>query len=236
MNESRLYEGRIVHARFAPRKHRFSYGAFLFALDLDEIDALTKRIPWLSRNRFNLYSYFDCDHIGSERVQAMLRSSGIDEPIAKVVLVTNLRILGYVFNPVSFYYCFSAAGEPLGAVAEVNNTFGDRKTYILTERRGSSLVAVHAKDFYISPFIARDATLDLRLRLPDDRLVIAMHDFEKGRHVLTATVAADARPLTAPRLLWMTFRYPLLTLKVIAAIHWEALRLWLKKIPWWRYA
>ena len=136
----------------------------------------------------------------------------------------------------SFYYCFSADGKPLGAVAEVNNTFGDRKTYILTQLRGSSFSAVHAKDFYISPFIPRDSMLDLRLGLPAERLVVAMHDYEQGRLVLTATVAMNAKPLTSLRVLWMTFRYPLLTLKVIAAIHWEALRLWLKKIPWWRYA
>jgi DUF1365 family protein len=231
-----LYEGRIVHERFTPRRHRFSYRAFLFAIDLDRVDEIAAAVRWVSRNRFNLFSFHDDDHVDRALIERLLHAWGVNEPIARIVLVTQLRMAGYVFNPVSFFYAFAGDGRPLGAVAEVNNTFGETKCYPLTQRCGDGFAAVHAKDFYISPFVARDSILDLRIGLPDSRLVVAMHDFEGERHVLTATMAMEERPLTSASLLLTALRHPLLTLRVTAAIHWEALRLLLKKIPWWRYA
>lgn len=230
---SALYECRIVHERFTPRRHRFAYRVFAFSLDLDEIDALVSRIPWLSRNRFNFYAFHDDDHLD---VRALLREHGIAQSPHRIQLITNLRILGYVFNPVSFYFCFDETGEPFAAVAEVGNTFGETKPYVigaggLQKGRFESL---QRKDFYISPFIALDSELRLRLAVPGQRLGFVITDLEKDNIVLEASMTGSRVPLTAGRLAWFAVKYPLLTLRVIAAIHWQAFLLWLKNVPFHR--
>lgn len=230
---SALYECRIVHERFTPRRHRFAYRVFAFSLDLDEIDALVSRIPWLSRNRFNVYSFHDRDHLD---VRELLRTHGIAQP-HRIQLITNLRILGYVFNPVSFYFCFDETGAPLAAVAEVNNTFGETKPYVIGAselRGGRTFESRRPKEFYISPFVALDADLRLRLAIPDEQLGFVITDLQDGQTILEAAMTGRRVPLTAGRLAWFAIKYPLLTLQVIAAIHWQALRLWLKGIPFHR--
>lgn len=227
---SALYECRVVHERFTPRRHRFAYRVFAFSIDLDEIDALVARIPWLSRNRFNLYSFHDRDHLD---VRELLRAHGVTQP-HRIQLITNLRILGYVFNPVSFYFCFDEAGVPLAVVAEVNNTFGETKPYVIdaTElRRGRTFESSRPKEFYISPFVALDADLRLRIAVPDEHLGFVITDEQHGQTILEAAMTGRRVPLTAWRLAWFGIKYPLLTLQVIAAIHWQALRLWLKGVP-----
>ena len=215
----------------------------MFCLDLDEIDDVVKGIPFLSRNRFNLYSFHDRDHIsGASRglrddLRTLLDQNGIPEPLGRVLLLTNLRILGYVFNPVSFFYCFDESDQPLAVVAEVNNTYGERKCYVLgsdsvdTEEKFSGR---RKKHFYISPFISLDSDLHLRIGIPDEALSVQIDDYIGDELVLTAEMAGVQTRLSAARLGWLTMLYPLMTVKVIAAIHWEALRLWLKGIPFIR--
>ncbi|MBV9493798.1 MAG: DUF1365 domain-containing protein [Acidobacteria bacterium] len=226
---SALYECRVEHARFGAKQHRFRYRVFVFALDLAEIDALAKRIPWLSRNRFNLFSFFDRDHVDVAPL--------VGTKPARTLLITNLRILGYVFNPVSFYFCFDEDEAPFAAVAEVNNTFGETKPYVLprTSFDGQRFESTQRKDFYISPFIDRDVDLRLRLAIPDEKLALVVDDLRDGERILHASLTGKRVPLTSARLLWFAFKYPLLTLKVIGAIHWHALRLWLKGVPWFRH-
>ncbi|MEO8033650.1 MAG: DUF1365 family protein [Acidobacteriota bacterium] len=242
---SALYECTITHERFSPTQHRFSYRVFAFSLDLDELGDLVARIPWLSRNRFNLFSFFDRDHLqaGYEDVRsnlvALLKTRGITQPIGRIQLVTNLRMLGYVFNPVSFYFCFDVNGRPLAAVAEVNNTFGETKAYVLdrSELRGTATAATavfesrQRKEFYISPFSDLDIDLRMRLAVPAERLGIVIDDMSGHDRILTAAMSGRRVPLTATRLAWFAVKYPLLTLRVIAAIHWHAIRLWLKGTP-----
>lgn len=229
---SALYECRIVHERFAPKRHRFAYRVFFFSLDLAEIDALVARIPWLSRNRFNLYSFHDLDHL---EIRELLQRNGIEQP-HRIQLLTNLRILGYVFNPASFYFCFDEAGRPLAAVVEVNNTFGETKPYVIgaAEMRGATFESVRRKEFYISPFVDLDVDLLIRLAVPDERLGLVIKDVQDGETILEAAVTGRRVPLTAWRLAWFGLKYPLLTVQVIASIHWQALRLWLKGVPFHR--
>lgn len=240
---SALYECRVVHERFSPVRRRFAYRVFSFCLDVDEIDDVALRNPLVSRNRFNLFSFYDRDHLDlgcgtlRENVIAFLRSGGVDAPVGRILLVTNLRILGYVFNPVSFYFCFDESGTPLAAIAEVNNTFGEMKLYLLDSsglRNGSRFEGRQKKHFYISPFVALDSELDLRLTVPGERLRIAIIDYELNRRILNAVMSGERHALTATRLAWYSVKYPLLTLKIIGAIHWEALQLWLRNVPFFR--
>lgn len=227
---SSLYESTVTHTRFTPRRHRFTYRLFSFCLDPDEIDALAARIPWLSRNRFNLFSYYDRDHVG---VREWLAARGYGD-VARLLLLTNLRVAGYVFNPVSFWFAFDADDRPIVAVAEVNNTFGETKLYPVALEEDGRFVADHPKHFYISPFAPLDTTLRIRLLLPAERLGFAIETMDGETCLVRATMTGRRVPLTAGRLLWYALKYPLVTVKVIAAIHWEALRLWLRRVPFHR--
>ena len=269
---SRLYECRVFHARLHPRAHRFAYRLFYLALDLDEIPALARRLRLLRIDRAGLFSLRQRDYLpldeplhnpgaaapdsaprpsGADlksRVLSLLASRGIPAPAgSRVLLLTLPRVLGYQFNPVSFYFIRTPEGAPLAALAEVTNTFRETKTYVLgpdtREPRSSSGLSPAfrlrvPKHFYVSPFSDVDVAFDFRLRPPAERLVLQIDDHEGPRRTLVSTVTslAPPRPLRDRALAWFSLKYPLVTLKVIAAIHWEALRLWAKRVPWFAKA
>jgi len=166
----------------------------------------------------------------------LLRNHGIEERPDRVLLITSLRILGYVFNPVSFFYCFDRSGRPLAVVAEVSNTFRETKPFVITGEAFADgrFESTRRKLFYISPFIELDVDLHLRLALPTERLGIVIDDVQDGRRILHASMIGKRVPLTAARLAWFALKYPLVTVKVMAAIYWQALRLWLKGVPFFR--
>ena len=240
-----LYECRVMHHRLTPKEHHFRYRIFMFALDLDEIDEIDRGIPLFSRNRWNLYAFRDRDHLtlpGWERattrenVVEFLARNGIQFPSdGRITLVTLPRVVGYIFNPVSFYFCRDAAGVPLCAVVEVGNTFGEMKPYLLREPASEGLFRlVTPKHFYVSPFSALDLVFDFKLRVPGDQLEIHIDDREGGQPVLLSALTGKRAPLTTAQLAWFTVKYPLITLKVIFLIHWHALLLWAKRLPWHR--
>jgi len=241
---SSLYECTVMHHRVFPVRHKFWYRVFMFRLDLDEIDHLAERHWLLSRNRWNVFSLYDRDHLqrGRDTIKGniidLLRSNGIDEEIGTIQLVTHLRMFGYVFNPVSFYYIFDRQQRPLCAVAEVGNTFGEMKPYVIRfmDDAGRTFRKVEQKLFYVSPFIDLDASMDFRLGIPDKRLHIRIDDVEKGKKILITTLAGRQKPLTSARLLWYAVRFPFVTLQVIFKIHWQALRLYRKRLPYHRKA
>lgn len=239
---SSLYECSVMHHRKLPVRHRFQYRLFMFCLDLDEIDRLSKSRRFLSRNRWNLFSFNDRDHLQrghdavKENIIDLLRSEGINHEIGKIFLITHLRTFGYVFNPVSFYFCFDRSGKPLCAVAEVGNTFGETKPYIARFMNGDEKTfrMFEQKFFYISPFVSLDAFMDFRLTIPDERLNIRIDDVEKEERFLVTTLVGKRRPLTDARLLLYSLRFPLVTLQVIFKIHWQAFLLHLKRLPYHR--
>jgi len=255
---SSLYECQVMHHRFAPKVHRFAYRIFLFAIDLDELAELGRAVPLLSVNGRNLYSFREDDylptgealHNGSgpgkgpagaglkERVLAFLRERGVDLPGGRVVLLTMPRVAGYLFNPVSFYYCFDAAGRPAAAIAEVTNTFREMKPYFLgpaalSESAGApSFQARMPKYFYVSPFSDVDVAFDFRLPTPGEGLAIRIDDYQNGERTLASALTGRRFPLTGTRLGWYSLKYPLMTVKVIALIHLHALLLRIKRVPW----
>jgi hypothetical protein len=233
-----------MHHRLEPKEHHFRYRIFMFALDLDEIDEVAARIPFFSRNRANLYAFRDGDHLPlgkqtvKENLVGFLAEQGIQFPASgRITLITLPRVLGYIFNPVSFFFCSDAAGAPLCAVVQVGNTFGEMKPYLLpqpVERDCFRLIT--PKHFYVSPFSALDLAFDFKLRVPGETLDIHIDDREGERRVLLSALTGRRAPLTTAQLAWFTLKYPLITLKVIGLIHWHALLLWCKRLPWHRKA
>jgi DUF1365 family protein len=177
-----------------------------------------------------------------QRVLAHLAARGIDLDGGRVVLLTLPRVFGYLFNPVSFYFCFDRAGEPVAALAEVTNTFREMKPFVLgpdcraPAAAGAGFTMRTPKHFYVSPFTDMDVAFDFTLRVPADRLAIQIDDYTAGARTLTSALTGTRRPLTDRALAWFTLKYPLITLRVIALIHWHALRLYLKRVPWFRKA
>lgn len=257
--KSCLYECEVMHARFSPRRHRFAYRIFLFALDLDELPDLPRRIGLFGYNRRQLYALYERDFLPVDeprhppgpassasshsapgglkaRVATYLRNHGIDLADGSVLLVTLPRIAGYLFNPVSFYFCRDRDGRPLGAIAEVTNTFREMKPFFIPVDPADAVRGVFRlrvpKQFYVSPYSDVDVAFDFHLRLPGDQLAIRIDDYVGEERTLTSTLAGPCRALTTGRLAWFTFKYPLLTLRVISLIHWHALLLWAKRVPW----
>lgn len=240
--ESCLYEGSVWHHRMEPQVYRFSHRLFMFYLDLDELDNLASRLRWLSRNHFNVYEFRDRDHLMlsgqtvKENVLEWVRMKAPGLPVKKIKILTQLRTWGYIFNPVSFYFCFDDAGRPLGVLPEVSNTFREMKPYWLGTDRlvGEAFKDRQIKHFYISPFMEADLELDFNLRIPDERLDLRVDDYRAGKKIFLSALSGRRRELHDGALLRSMILFPFITLQIITMIHWHALRLYLKKIPFYR--
>ena len=233
--KSCIYECRIMHHRFSPKEHQFLYRIFMFGICLDEIDELSRRFILLSHNRFNLFSFYDQDHLqkdnrsAKEKIIAYAHENGSNvTDDCHVQLITLPRIAGYIFNPVSFYFIFNEKNEPICAVAEVSNTYREMKPYLLTQHSNGRFRLRVPKYFYVSPFSSLELEFDFDLKVPDKKLDIKIDEFKADRKILASSLNGSALPFTGKRLIWYAIKYPLLTLKVITLIHWHALRLKLK--------
>ncbi|HSH92813.1 MAG TPA: DUF1365 domain-containing protein [Roseimicrobium sp.] len=240
-----LYECHVMHHRLQPKEHHFDYRIFLFYLDLDELPSVSKATWGFGLDRFSLYSFHDSDHLpGSagrlkQRVLHYVWSQGVEANIDRVMLLTLPRVLGYIFNPVSFYFCFDAQQRPVCSVAEVGNTFGEMKLFPLgpgTLDDTGRFRSVVPKNFYVSPFSELDLAFDFKLAVPGERLDVHIDDRKGGDVVLLSALTGHREPLTSSKLAWFSLKYPLLTLKVITLIHWHALLLWMKRVPWFAKA
>ncbi len=228
--KSAVYTGKLMHARRTPSRHVFRYPVSYWLFDLDELPALERRLRLFSVNRRNVVSLRDGDHFDGTKPlkQAVIEYAG-DPTIERVLTLTQPRVLGYVFNPVSFHWCYRADGSLSCIVAELNNTFGERLPEVL---RGPELEYEHAKRLHVSPFFGLDYAYEYAFSQPGEEVWVRMHVRDgAGRRPLTAVLHGQRRELTNRRLLALLLRYPLQPLQVIALIHFEAVRLWLKRVP-----
>ena len=232
MKTSAIYEGWVMHRRLRPRHHRFQYRVFAMLLELEELPAL--KLSLFKHNAFGLFSFHDKDH-GDGRdlnlwLDELLAQSGITAKGARRVLCYP-RILGYVFNPISVWFCDDDTGQLKAIIYEVHNTYEERHAYVLPVGDDQDLVRHGcAKNFYVSPFLSRDCRYDFRIRPPDENVSIVIQEEEADSPILSASFAGARRALTDAALVRMLLRYPLMTLKVVAAIHFEAVRLMLKGV------
>jgi DUF1365 family protein len=234
--KSALYTGTVMHARRTPHDHVFRYPVYMVLLDLDELPALDRRFRLFGWNRRAVTSYHDEDHID---IRAILAEHGVAlGEGGSIQVLTNLRVLGYVFNPVSFWWCRRADGSLACIVAEVSNTFGERLPYVLlpttgSEARGRSVFETD-KLLHVSPFMPMDQAYTWWFSDPGEKLSIRMDVHEAGSRDFHATLTAARLPLTAASLRSVLIRYPLMPARVIGRIHWQAARLWLKRTPFYR--
>jgi len=233
---STLYVGSVMHRRLHPRHHRFRYRAFWCLFDLDELPELSRRLSWFSHNRLNLFSLHDIDHgDGSatplrEQAELSLAGAGIDLAGGPIRLLCMPRTWGCGFNPLSIYFCYRNDGRLAALIHQVHNTFGKRHSYVIpvTDRDEAPRQQCW-KRFYVSPFLDMDLRYDFRIAGPAERIGVGISASNpSGSPVLSAVLIGARRQLTDRNLLILAAAIPAVTLKVIAAIHWEALRLWLK--------
>jgi DUF1365 family protein len=234
---SSLYVGSVMHHRMHPRMHRFRYRAFWILLDLDELCELSNQLRWFSHNRPNMFSFYDADHGDGTatplraQIERQLNEAGVDLAGGRILLLCMPRTLGYCFNPLSIFFCYRANARLAAVVYQVHNTFGERHSYVIRVEDESA--AVHQrceKLFYVSPFLDMDMRYDFRISGPDERIAVRICASSSAKPILNAVLTGVRRNLTDRNLILVFLKIPAITIKVIAAIHWEALRLWTRGI------
>ncbi|MGI8525019.1 MAG: DUF1365 domain-containing protein [Pseudolabrys sp.] len=231
-----LYFGTVKHRRIKPRAHKLRYRVFWMLLDLDELPQIGRTLSVFSLERFNLFGFYNADHgDGSSQplraqVETHLAAAGLDLTGGTICLLCMPRILGFVFNPISVYYCYRQDGGLAALLYEVHNTFGERHSYLIPVDAASRgpLEQQCAKAFYVSPFMDMEIAYTFRVQPPAERIALAIAGSDTQGPVIVASLAGSRYALTDAALLGAFVLYPLLTLKVIAGIHWEALKLWIK--------
>jgi DUF1365 family protein len=233
-----IYEGHVMHKRLIPFIHEFVYRVFYLWLDLDHIDATAKSLKLFSLNRFNVYSFHDKDHgkrDGSSIrpwIETHLQQKDFVDCIGgKIFVLCYPRIFGYVFNPLTLYFCYNHEGILRAILHEVKNTFGDQHGYLLAvpSLHATTPIQQHCtKIFHVSPFLSMPARYDFTLQEPDETLSIVIKQTQEEGLMLVAGLTGKKKSLSDKRLLLNLIRYPLMTVKIIASIHYEAFHLWRK--------
>ena len=228
-----IYNGEVTHTRFKPVRHFLKYKTFSLLIDLDEINILDKSIGIFSHNKFNIFSFYDKDHGDRDGgnlknwVISNLKKFQIKEKITNIKVLCYPRILGYVFNPLSIFYCYEK--DKLVAIFyEVKNTFNEQHTYIFKIKNNEEIIQKCRKKFYVSPFMDMETFYNFKLLNPKDKLSVFIKQTDADGTILTATQTGDKKEFSFKQLAINFLKYPLMTIKIISSIHYEALLLWKK--------
>ncbi len=228
-----IYNGEVTHTRFKPVRHFLKYKTFSLLIDLDEINLLDKSIGIFSHNKFNIFSFYDKDHGDRDGgnlkdwVISNLKKFQIKENITNIKVLCYPRILGYVFNPLSIFYCYEK--EKLVAIFyEVKNTFNEQHTYVFKIKNNEEIIQKCRKKFYVSPFMDMETFYNFKLLNPNDKLSVFIKQTDADGTILTATQTGDKKEFSFKQLAINFIKYPLMTIKIISSIHYEALLLWKK--------
>ena len=236
-DSSCIYSGFVTHKRFKPKRHFFSYKIFSLLLDLEEIELLEKKIKFFSFNKFNVLSFYNKDHGSRDGsclvnwTKKILKDHNIDIGSGKIKLLCFPRFFGYVFNPLSIFYCYGEDSKLKAILYEVKNTFNEQHTYVFSASTSSKLILHRCnKKFYVSPFIEMEMSYNFRLLKPGSRISIFIREKDVGGTLLTACQVGQRIELNSKQLFLQLVKHPLMSFKVILAIHFEAFRLWIKGI------
>ena len=231
-----IYNGTVIHKRFKPKIHFFKYKVFSLLIDLSELNNLDKKVGFFSYNKFNLVSFFDKDH--GERdgssvinwVKKNLKENDVNCENIRIKLLCYPRILGYVFNPLSIFYVYDKNDKLISLLYEVKNTFGEQHTYIFKIKENNLLKHNCEKKFHVSPFIEMNCSYFFRTLKPADKISIIIDQYQLNEKILYASQDGKRTDFTTSELIKSYLKHPLMSFKVIAAIHFEAFKLWTKGI------
>ena len=244
MHNSRLYKTQVTHIRKKPSLNKFKYNFYHFLLDLDEIKSIHEISRLMAYEKFAPLSFFEKDHLKydlentnlsiKERVKNYLKENKMKFSPQKIFLLTHLRIFKYIFNPVSFYYCFDVKEKLRVVIAEVNNTFSEQKTYLIDLQKPKN--NAQKKKFYVSPFIHNNCNFEFNVKTPGETIFAGVNsrDEKTNEMILNAHLKGSHLELNTRNLIKLNLKYPFVTFKVIFLIHWQALKLFLKRVPYFK--
>ena len=237
IKNSYIYTGNVVHKRFKPKIHYFKYKVFSLLIDLSEIKLLDQNLKIFSYNKFNIVSFYDKDHgarNGSsikDWVISNLKKNNIDTENIQIKLLCYPRIFGYVFNPLSVFYIYDRSSNLISILYEVKNTFGEQHTYVFkTEINHNLIQHTCKKKFHVSPFIEMDCTYFFRLLKPGNKISVIIDQNDNNGKILYASQDGVRSEINNINLIKSYLKHPLMTFKIIFAIHYEAFKLWSKGI------
>ena len=237
IKDSSIYIGNVIHKRFKPKIHFFKYKVFSILLDISEIDILDKSLKIFSYNKFNIVSFYDADHGPrdgtsiKEWVIKNLNDNLINTENIKIKLLCYPRIFGYVFNPLSVFFIYNKNSELISILYEVKNTFGEQHTYIFKTKENENYIKhTCKKKFHVSPFIEMDCTYFFKILKPSEKISVIIDQYDEEGKLLYASQDGDRIELNNKNLVLSYLRHPLMTFKIIVAIHFEAFKLWTKGI------
>ena len=237
MTNSCIYNGTVIHKRYKPKTHFFKYSVFSLLLDLSELELLNDKIRFFSFNKFNLISFFEKDHGNRDGtslvnwVKNYLKKNQIETENIKIKLLCYPRIFGYVFNPLSVFFVYDKKEKLVSILYEVKNTFGEQHTYVFRIDNENNLIQNNcSKKFHVSPFIQMDCNYFFKILIPGERLSIIIDQYDPTGKILFASQNGKKANLTGKELIKSYLKHPLMTFKIISAIHFEAFKLWIKGI------
>ena len=237
IKESSIYIGKVIHKRFKPKVHFFKYRVFSILLDLAEINLIDKSLKIFSYNKFNILSFYDADHgarDGTSLKQWVIKNledNHINTENIKIKLFCYPRIFGYVFNPLSVFFIYNEKSKLISILYEVKNTFGEQHTYIFKVTENDNFIKnTCKKKFHVSPFIEMNCQYFFKILKPSNKISIIIDQYDDEGKLLYASQDGERINLNNKNLIFSYLKHPLMTFKIIAAIHFEAFKLWIKGI------